>query len=280
MSDHSHLPGKNRARADFRGTAESHLRTQQRIFANVRAVAHLHQIIDFSAASNARFADAGAVDASVRLDFHIVSDQHRGWLRNLVPAALSSLSETKSIGAHHDAVLQQDPIAETAVLPHHGVRVREKVIANFYSAINDRVRQQHRVLADHDVFLDHHIGTNMSMRSYLRSRMHHGRRVHARRIAQRLMEQFESAGKAEIRILRAQHGRRDSREVLGDDYRGGFGRTCRGRVFGIRDETEFSRASLVDSVEPGDFRFRRPVVEARVECSSDGRKFHGVIVLS
>ena len=157
-------PVKNHSVADFRGAAESDLRAQQRVFADLRSVADLHQVVDLYAASDAGFADAGAVDAGVRLDFDIVFDDDRSRLRNLVPAAFRSLGEAKAIGADHDAVLQQHVVAEAAVLAHHGVRVREEVVADLHSAIDDHVRQQHGAFADLDILVDHDVRANVSVR--------------------------------------------------------------------------------------------------------------------
>ncbi len=89
------------------------------------------------------------------------------------------------------------------------------------------------------------------------------------------MEEFEGMGEGKIRIFGAQHGRRDGREVLGNNYGGGLGEAGGGGVLGVGDEGEFSGAGLLDAVEAGDVDVGEAVVEARVEGGCDLREFHG-----
>ena len=69
-------------------------------------MAHLHQVVYFNPAADAGFADAGAVDARVRLDLDIVLDHDRRGLRDFVPRALAGFRETKTVGTDDYAVLQ------------------------------------------------------------------------------------------------------------------------------------------------------------------------------
>ena len=56
-----------------------------------------------------------------------------------MPAALRGLGEAEAVGANHDAVLQKDVVADPAVLAYYGVGVREKIVPDFYAAIDDDV---------------------------------------------------------------------------------------------------------------------------------------------
>src|SRR5579859_346596 len=105
----------------------------------MRSVSNLHQVVDFHAASDASFAHAGAVDAGIRLDFDIIFDDDRSGLGNLVPTSFGSLSESEAVGADHDSVLQEHVVADAAVLAHDGMRVREKIVADFRTAIDHYV---------------------------------------------------------------------------------------------------------------------------------------------
>ena len=129
---------------------------EQSVFANLRAVADLYQVVDLDAAPDAGFADAGAIDAGVGLHLHVVFDDDRGRLGNLVPVSVVSFGEAKAVGADHDSVLQQHVVADAAVLADDRVRVREEVVADLHSAIDHNVRQQDRVVADLDVLVDDH----------------------------------------------------------------------------------------------------------------------------
>ena len=202
--------------------------------------------------------DAGAVDAGVGLNFHIVFDDDRGRLRNLVPVSVMSFGEAEAVGADHDSVLQEHVVADAAVLAHHGVRVGKEIVADLYAAIDDDVRQQHGVVADLDVLVDDDIRAEVGAASDLRRGVDDRRRMHARGILQRFVEEFEGARETKIRIFDAQHGCRDDREVLGDNYGCSLGEPGCSGVLGVGDEGEFRGAGLLDAVEAGDlFRSRR-----------------------
>jgi len=101
----ANLPRQNHPVPNFSGASQSNLRAKQSIFANVTSMSDLYQIVDFHPALNARLAYAGSIDAGIGLHFHIVADDNRCWLRNLVPPSLGSLSEAESVRADHDSVL-------------------------------------------------------------------------------------------------------------------------------------------------------------------------------
>ena len=140
----------------------------KRMLADRGAVPHLHQVVDFDAAADARFANAGAVDAGVGLDFDVVLQHRRAGLRDLLPA-VSVAGEAKAVAADHRAVLQDDVVAQGAELAHHRMRVGEEVVADPGAAIDDDVRQQHSVVANLDVFVDDHVCADVGVRAELRA---------------------------------------------------------------------------------------------------------------
>ena len=196
----------------------------------------LHQVIDLNAAADAGFAYAGSVDAGVGLNFHVVFDYDWSWLRNLVPLSVVSLGEAKSVGTDDDSVVQQDVVADAAVLADHNVSVREEVAADLYAAIDYRVREQHCMIADLDVLVDDHIRTDVSVASNLRAGMDDCCRMNSRSVTQRLVEEFEGAREALIGILDAQRGCWDCGKSFGDYYGCGLGLPRCRRVFLIGDE--------------------------------------------
>ena len=131
------------------------------------------------------------------------------------------------------------------------------------------------MVADLDVLVDDHVRADVGVASNLRRGMNDRRGMHSRGITQRLVEEFEGAREAEIRILDAQCGGRDDGKVLGDDDRCGFGEPRCGGILGIRDECDFSWAGLLDAIEAGDVGIGWAVFEACVEGGGDLRKFHG-----
>src|SRR5690349_19341814 len=120
-------------------------------------VPNLHQVVDLGAAPDAGLLHARPVHARVGLDFDIVLNDYRLGLRNLVPVAGVILGEAKAIGPDDGAVLQQHAVAEAAALAYHRMGMGKEIVADSGTAIDDNVRQQHRVTADFDVLVDHHI---------------------------------------------------------------------------------------------------------------------------
>src|SRR5258708_28307893 len=246
----------------------------------MRSVADLNQVVDLYAAADAGFADAGAVDAGVGLNFHVVFDDDRGGLRDLVPVPVVSFGEAEDIGADNDSVVQQDVVADAAVLADYGVRVGEKIVADLYAAIDDCVRQQHGMVADLDLLVDDDVRAKVSFASDLRRGMDDCGGMNSRGVAQRLVEEFEGAREAVVRIFDAERGRWNRGKVFGDDHGCGFGKPGRGSILLIRDEGDFSWAGLLDAVEAGDLGvdalgIAGAVVEARVQGGGDLGKFHG-----
>src|SRR6266568_6751523 len=99
------------------------------------------------------------------------------------------------------------------------MRMRQKVVADPHAAINDDVREQNRILANFGFLVNHNKRADMCSGFDPGRRMNCGGRMNSGSVLRRRIKKFESAGKIQIWILTAQHRRRKSREVLGDDYR-------------------------------------------------------------
>src|SRR5208282_4114144 len=161
MADYADLPGQNRPPADLGGTGQAYLRAEQGIFADLRSVADLHQIVDLHAAANASFANAGPIDAGVRLYLHVVFDDYRSRLRDFVPMGIGGLGETEAVGADDHAVLQQDVVADAAVFAHRSMSVSEEIVADGHSSVDHHMSQQHGIRPDRHIFVDHHVRTDV-----------------------------------------------------------------------------------------------------------------------
>src|SRR5271165_921041 len=94
-----------------------------------RAVSHLHQVVDFSAAANPGFADACPIDAGVRLHLDVTLQHSGSGLRDLLPT-LSVAGKSKAITAHDCAVLQDNVVTQRAILTHHSVGMGEEIVAH------------------------------------------------------------------------------------------------------------------------------------------------------
>src|SRR5262245_17345874 len=115
MTGRAYLACQDAAVADSRGAGETDLAAEHRVGPYLRGVSYQHQIIKRSAAANAGFADRGAIDASVRLHFHVVFKNRRSRLRHLVPGAVFLLGEAEPVSTDDGAVLENDSVANTAV---------------------------------------------------------------------------------------------------------------------------------------------------------------------
>ena len=98
--------------------------------------------------------------------------------------------------------------------------------------------------------------------------------MHARLIAWRLREKLERVGEGQIRILAAQQGRGNGRELLGHDHGGSLGRPRRPGILGIGHEGKLPRTSVFDAGDTGNFDVRGTVFQASVESGGDVREFH------
>ena len=147
MTRHAHLASQNDVVPYLRRTCEPNLGAEQGIVAHRGAVPDLDQVIDLAAASDARFADACAVDAGVFLD--IVADDHRSGLGNLLPGAIVTLGKAKSVPTM-TAPFCNTPMAKPTALANHCVRVSKEIVADLHPGIDDNMRKQRSPVAQHN----------------------------------------------------------------------------------------------------------------------------------
>ncbi len=117
-------------------------------------MAYLNHVVEFRAAADLGFADRGAIDCTLRLDFNVIADDGDSALAHLVPGAVGLASEAEAVAADYDSVLKQDAMADAAVFAYRAVRVGEEVIADFRAAIDRHKTVQDSVAPDFDVFID------------------------------------------------------------------------------------------------------------------------------
>src|SRR5271167_666613 len=218
VSGDPHLPGEYDVLAYYGRACEPNLRAKQCMVADRRAVPDLRQVVDFDAAANTGFTDAGAIDASVRLHLDIALQHGGAGLRDFLPM-VSVAGKSKTVTADHCAVLQNDIVAQCAVFAHHRMCVGEEVVADPGATVNDHMRQQHGVVANLDIVVDHHVCADVSIRSQLRGWRNYRGGMYTCAILRGLIEQINRAGEGKIRVLAAQHSGGDGGEVLGNNYR-------------------------------------------------------------
>ncbi len=67
------------------GTGEARLSAEHGVGPDVAGVTDEHEVVDFCAVADARFADGGAVDAGVGLNFHVVFENGGAGLDDFMP---------------------------------------------------------------------------------------------------------------------------------------------------------------------------------------------------
>src|SRR5271155_255002 len=206
MASCADLAGKNAAIADVRGTGKADLAAEQRVFSYFAGVAALHEIVNFRAAADLRLADRGAVNGGVSLDFDVIADDGGARLTHFVPMAVRFAREAEAVAADDHPVLQQDAMAEAAILANAGVGVGEEIVADARAAINRDETVQDRVTTDLDVFVNETVGADVRADSDPGGACDDGRSVHARGVVRRGMEQLDGAGEIEIRVRRTKRG--------------------------------------------------------------------------
>ena len=174
-------------------------------------MADLDEVVDLGAGVDAGFADGGAVDAGVGLDFDVVFEDDRAGLEDLVPGAVGLAGEAEAVGADDGAVLQDDVVAEVAVLADDGVGVGEEVIAGAGVGVEDDVGEDGGVVADGDVVADDGVGADVGVGSDAGGGGDGGGGVDAGRVGGGLVEELDGEGEGEVGVFDAEGGGRGSR---------------------------------------------------------------------
>src|SRR5215467_10954429 len=112
-----------------------------------------NQVVQLGTAPNARFANRGAVHASVGLHLHVVLKHSGPGLRHLVPGAVLPSGKAETVSANDRAILQNDSVADAAVLSHHGMRVRKEIVTDFGAAVDGHEAMQDVVATDFRFFI-------------------------------------------------------------------------------------------------------------------------------
>src|SRR3974390_80433 len=246
------------------------------MFPNRGAVAHLREVVDLHTARDARLADTGAVNARVRLDFHVALYDSRTRLRDLLPM-IAVARKTETVRPHNGAVLQNHIVAELAILAHNGVSMSEEVVTDACSAINDDVRQQHSVGAKYYAVVDDGIGPDVRVGPDLRRRSNHGRGMNPGSIPRRLVKQVDSPGEGEIRILAAQQRGRYGREFFRDDNpRRSCGLGSRS-ILRIRHEGNLPGRRFFNACHACDFRRGVAIYQSDVEGGCNFAELHKIV---
>ena len=148
VSRNPNLPGEDGIPAYLGRPCQPYLCAKQTVGTDLRAVPYLDQVVDFHPRADACFSHAGAVNCRVGLDFHVVFDDGRPRLHDLVPDARVILGKSEAVAAYDNAVLENDIVTDLAVLADNRVRMGVEIVADAGVGIDDHMRQQCGVVAD------------------------------------------------------------------------------------------------------------------------------------
>jgi hypothetical protein len=273
------LSGEDCVVADVGSSGEADLGTEERVVSDGATVADVDHVVDFGAPADARFSNAGAIDAGIGLNLSVTFDNDVSGLDDFVPVGVGSvaffgLGEAEAVGANDRPVLQEDVVAEMTEFSNDGVGVSEEVVADGGSAIDDDVRENRGSVSDDDVLIDHDVGGDVGVLSDSSGGMDDGGGMDSGGVLGRTVEKFDGFCPGEIRILAAEHSGGEGGEGLGDDDGRGFRRFRGGVVFGIGDERELPGGGVLDAGDSGDFGIGGGVVERGAERFRNLGKFH------
>src|SRR5664280_2018013 len=250
MAGDADLSGEDDILADVAGTGETDLRTEQAVFADTGSVADLDEVVDLGVGVDVGFANRGAIDGGVGLDLDVVVENGSAGLHDLVPA-FAIAGKAVAVGTDHDAVLQDDVVADVAVFADDGVGVRQKVVADSDAFVDHDVSAEHAVVTDDDVVFNHHIGTDAGVRADLRGGSDDGRRMNPRRVLRCLVEKLDGFRKSKVRILAAQEWNFPGGEVFADDDGCGLGCLGGSGIARVGDEGDVVFASVFNASDSG-----------------------------
>jgi hypothetical protein len=172
-------------------------------------VTDLDEVVYLCAGPDSGLADGGAVDAGIGLDFNRVLKDGRAGLEDLVPASVGLLCEAEAVGADDGSVLEDDVVAELAVLANDRVGMREEVVAGADVRIDDDVGEDDGVVPEGDVVADDGVCADVCVGADLRSGGDNGCGVDAGCIGGRLIEEFDSPGEGEVGVVDTKGGSGD-----------------------------------------------------------------------
>src|ERR1700722_2303963 len=148
MASDTHLPRQDTSIAHPGSAGQSNLAAKHSVFADFAGVANLDEVVDLGSTADARLADGGAVHNALGLNLNIVFDHRSAGLADFVPPSISLAREPITVASNYDAVLQENTISDARTFPHADMGMGEKIVTNFYSAINSHETVQHGVRTD------------------------------------------------------------------------------------------------------------------------------------
>ena len=135
MACHAYLSAEHAPFANLRAAGDAHLCRHDRMRPHITVVSHLHQIVELHAATHVGAAHRGAIDAGVGTNLHAVFDGDDAYLRNFL-IALGRGCEAEAVGTDDDATVQDDLVANAAVVVNTDAGIEDAIIAYAGTLLN------------------------------------------------------------------------------------------------------------------------------------------------
>ena len=160
MPSHPHLPAKLDPVLQGRTAGQASLSTDKSVLANIRAVADLHQIVNFGSFPHPRCPHGGPINRRVCAQFDFVLQLDNTGLRLGQNGPVGQRDVAESVSANNDTALQDHAIANHHALTHDRSGMSRKVMANADFGVNHHMRKDTRIFADLHPITNHRIGAD------------------------------------------------------------------------------------------------------------------------
>ncbi len=253
MTGDSGLACQHHIAAQHRAARNARLANKDGVLADHAVVGNHNQIVHPHPALDPGHAEGGPVHAAVGADLHVVVKAHGSHLRLADMRACGRVGgEAKAVAANDCAVMQHHPLAEDAAARHHGVGMKNAVVADLHIVANDHARRETHPLADShpvahagqrgnaDLAADHAVLTD------------HRPLVDTRRLERLGQQPAVNASRRQIHVADLDQGKRTAAEI----QRGNAGRSpARGQLvrhLATVDEGQLTGFGQLKAVEGGD----------------------------
>jgi len=196
MAGNANLASEDDGFADGGRSGEADLSAKEGILADSGTVAYLNEVVDFGPGVNAGFADGGAVDTGVGLDFNCVLKDGGARLKNLVPGAIGLACEAEPVSADDGAVLKDDIVSELAVFANYRMGVGKKIVSGGDMGVKDDMREKNGIVAQGDIVGKNNIGADVGVGSDFGGGGDYCSGVNARGVDRGLIEELDGPGES------------------------------------------------------------------------------------
>ena len=131
MTRRARLGHHDCATTDDRSAGKSSLRHDQGVLSHITVMSDLDQIIDLGTTPDPSLVQGRAIDGRIRADFDIILDDDATALSHCDGATGCVRHITKSVGAEHDARMQNDAISNTGFVAQDRAGVDPAISAEF-----------------------------------------------------------------------------------------------------------------------------------------------------